>query len=223
MQTQAVEDYLKTIYELQAREKQVSTTALAERLGVAPASVTGMVKKLATMKLVVHQPYQGVTLTQAGEKIALEVVRHHRLVESYLSEALGVPWDQVHAEADKWEHVLSEDLEDRIDALLGHPTTDPHGAPIPGRDGSLPAGEFKRLVDLPVGETAVVAEVSDHDPALLRYLGEMGLYPQAIVAVIAAAPFEGPLTVRIGKTEHALGREVAGHILVSAGGVPPTP
>lgn len=222
MQTQAVEDYLKTIYELQAGDKQVSTTALAERLGVAPASVTGMVKKLATMKLVVHQPYQGVTLTRAGETIALEVVRHHRLVESYLSEALGVPWDQVHAEADKWEHVLSEDLEDRIDALLGHPTTDPHGAPIPARDGSLPAGEFRRLVDLPVGETAVVAEVSDHDPALLRYLGEMGLYPQVRVSVVSAAPFEGPLTVRVGKSEHALGREVAGHILVSAGRSPGT-
>jgi DtxR family Mn-dependent transcriptional regulator len=222
VQTQAVEDYLKTIYELQAGDKQVSTTALAERLGVAPASVTGMVKKLATMKLVVHQPYQGVTLTRAGETIALEVVRHHRLVESYLSEALGVPWDQVHAEADKWEHVLSEDLEDRIDALLGHPTTDPHGAPIPARDGSLPAGEFRRLVDLPVGETAVVAEVSDHDPALLRYLGEMGLYPQVRVSVVSAAPFEGPLTVRVGKSEHALGREVAGHILVSAGRSPGT-
>src|SRR3990172_692831 len=134
MQTQAVEDYLKAIYELQAGQKQVSTTALSERLAVAPASVTGMVKKLAALKLVDHQPYQGVTLKPAGEKIALEVVRHHRLVESYLSEALGVPWDQVHAEADKWEHVLSEDMEDRIDALLGHPTTDPHGAPIPGRE-----------------------------------------------------------------------------------------
>jgi DtxR family Mn-dependent transcriptional regulator len=215
VQTQAVEDYLKTIYGLQAGQAQVSTTALAERLGVAPASVTGMVKKLAGMKLVDHQPYQGVTLTPAGRKIALEVVRHHRLVESYLAEALGVPWDQVHAEADKWEHVLSEDLEDRIDAMLGHPTTDPHGAPIPSRDGSLPPGEFRRLVDVPPGETAVVAEVSDHDPALLRYLGDMGLYPQAKVSVIAAAPFEGPLTVRIGKAQHALGREVAGHILVT--------
>lgn len=215
MQTQAAEDYLKTIYELQAGQAQVSTTALAERLGVAPASVTGMVKKLATMKLVDHQPYQGVTLTPAGQKIALEVIRHHRLVESYLAEALGVPWDQVHEEADKWEHVLSEDLEDRIDALLGYPTTDPHGAPIPARDGTLPQGSFRRLVDVPPGESAVVAEVSDHDPALLRYLGEMGLYPQAEVAVVSAAPFEGPLTVRVGKSEHALGREVAGYILVS--------
>ncbi|HEX9676269.1 MAG TPA: metal-dependent transcriptional regulator [Anaerolineales bacterium] len=220
MQTQAVEDYLKAIYELQAGQKQVSTTALSERLAVAPASVTGMVKKLAAMKLVDHQPYQGVTLKPAGEKIALEVVRHHRLVESYLSEALGVPWDQVHAEADKWEHVLSEDMEDRIDALLGHPTTDPHGAPIPARDGSLPPGKFRRLVDVPPGETAVVAEVSDHDPALLRYLGEMGLYPRAEVKVVSAAPFEGPLTVRVGKAEHALGREVAGHILVSVSAAP---
>jgi DtxR family Mn-dependent transcriptional regulator len=217
MHTQAVEDYLKTIYELQTSAEKVSTTSLAERLGVAPASVTGMVKKLAGMKLLKHEPYHGVLLTKAGEKIALEVVRHHRLVESYLAEALGVPWDKVHEEAEKWEHVLSEEMEDRISAMLGNPTTDPHGAPIPARDGSLPQTALRHLSDLEPGERAVVAEVSDHDPELLRYLGELGLFPQTKVRMISAAPFRGPLTIEIGGQQHALGREVAGQVLVESG------
>ncbi len=217
MHTQAVEDYLKNIYELQASAEKVSTTSLAERLGVAPASVTGMVKKLAAMKLLKHEPYHGVLLTKAGEKIALEVIRHHRLVESYLTEALGVPWDKVHEEADKWEHVLSEEMEDRISAMLGNPTTDPHGAPIPARDGSLPETSLRRLSDLEPGERAVVAEVSDHDPELLRYLGEMGLFPQTKLRLISAAPFQGPLTIEIGGREQAVGREVAGQVLVESG------
>ncbi len=215
MQTQAVEDYLKTIYELQGLQQNVSTTALAERLNVAPASVTGMIKKLAGLKLVAHKPYKGVSLTKAGEKIALEVIRHHRLVESYLAEALGVPWDQVHEEAEKWEHVLSEDLEDRIDAMLGHPTTDPHGAPIPTREGTMPQAELLRLVDLEPGQAAVIAEVSDHDPALLRYFGDRGLYPEAELVLVSVEPFEGPLTIQIGSEQHVLGREIAGYIFVS--------
>ena len=217
MHTQAVEDYLKTIYELQASAEKVSTTSLAERLGVAPASVTGMVKKLAAMKLLRHEPYHGVQLTKAGERIALEVIRHHRLVESYLAESLGVPWDKVHEEAEKWEHVLSEEMEDRISAMLGNPTTDPHGAPIPARDGSLPDTSLRRLSELEPGERAVVAEVSDHDPELLRYLGEMGLFPQTKLRMISAAPFQGPLTIEIGGQEHAVGREVAGQVLVESG------
>jgi len=156
-------------------------------------------------------------LTKAGEKIALEVIRHHRLVESYLTEALGVPWDKVHEEADKWEHVLSEEMEDRISAMLGDPTTDPHGAPIPARDGSLPKTSLRRLSDLEPGERAVVAEVSDHDPELLRYLGEMGLFPQTKLRLISAAPFQGPLTIEIGGREQAVGREVAGQVLVESG------
>ncbi|MFQ5943192.1 MAG: metal-dependent transcriptional regulator [Anaerolineales bacterium] len=214
MQTQAVEDYLKTIYELQEEGGKVSTTRLSERLGVAPASVTGMVKKLASMKLVAHEPYQGVELTSAGAKIALEVVRHHRLVESYLAEALGVPWDKVHEEADRWEHVLSEEMEDLMDNKLGHPTTDPHGAPIPSRDGTMPKSNLRRLSELEPGEAAMIAEVSDHDAELLRYLGDLGLFPRTEVSVISSAPFDGPVTVRINGNEHALGREVASHILV---------
>ena len=215
LHTQAVEDYLKTICELQQRDGKVSTTALAEQLGVSPASVTGMVKKLAEMKLVGHEPYQGVALTKAGSKIALEVIRHHRLVELYLAEALGVPWDQVHEEAEKWEHVLSEELEERMDQALGRPTTDPHGAPIPSRDGKVVRRSSVRLTSLKPGQLAQVAEVSDHDAALLRYLGERGLYPKARVHVVAVEPYQGPVTVRVGDAQYALGREAAGHVYVT--------
>ncbi len=215
MHTQAVEDYLKAVYEIQREQGEVTTTALAERLDVSPASVTGMIKKLADMKLLTHEPYQGVTLTRAGLKIALEVIRHHRLVELYLTEALGVPWDQVHTEAEKWEHVLSEELEERMDALLGYPTADPHGAPIPSRDGTLTQPARLRLADMQAGQSAAVAEVSDHDPALLRYLGELGLYPKVHVTVMAVAPFHGPLTIRIGEVEHSIGHEAAQHVYVT--------
>ncbi len=215
MHTQAVEDYLKAVYEIQREQGEVTTTALAERLDVSPASVTGMIKKLADMKLLTHEPYQGVTLTRAGLKIALEVIRHHRLVELYLTEALGVPWDQVHTEAEKWEHVLSEELEERMDALLGYPTADPHGAPIPRRDGTLTQPARLRLADMQAGQSAAVAEVSDHDPALLRYLGELGLYPKVHVTVMAVAPFHGPLTIRIGEVEHSIGHEAAQHVYVT--------
>ena len=216
MQTQAVEDYLKTIYELQSESGKVSTTLLSDKLGVAPASVTGMVKKLASMQLLKHEPYHGVELTDTGKKIALEVIRHHRLVESYLAEALGVSWDKVHDEADRWEHVISEEMEDLIAAKLGHPTTDPHGAPIPTREGTMPDTSLRRLSELEPGEVATIAEVSDHDPELLRYLGEMGLFPNATISVVSTAPFEGPVTVKINGDEHALGREAASHILVES-------
>jgi DtxR family Mn-dependent transcriptional regulator len=214
MQTQAVEDYLKTIYKMQCKHGRVATSVLADCLSVTPASATGMVKRLANMRLVAYQPYQGVVLTEAGRKIALEVLRHHRLVELFLTEALGVPWDRVHDEAHKIEHVLSDDIADRIDAMLGYPTTDPHGAPIPTRDGIIDQPNLLRLADLQPGQRAVVAEVYDHDAALLRYLGELGLYPQTELYVTKVAPFEGPLTVRIGNAEHALGKEVANQVLV---------
>lgn len=218
MQTQTIEDYLKAIYELglEGPREKLATTALAERLGVSPATVTGTLKKLARLKLVIHKPYRGVELTEAGRKIALEVIRHHRLIELYLQQALGVPWDRVHAEAEKWEHVLSEELEDRIDEFLGHPTHDPHGAPIPTRDGTLPSAPEERLSlrELAPGQAAVVTEVSDHDPELLRYLGERGLYPNARVEVLAKEPFGGPLTVRVRAQEHVLGQEAARYVWV---------
>ncbi|MDX1531815.1 MAG: metal-dependent transcriptional regulator [Rhodothermales bacterium] len=213
--TQAVEDYLKTIYDLLRQGEAATTSARAERLGVTPASVTGMAKKLAGLNLVAHEPYRGVVLTEAGRKIALEVIRHHRLVELYLHEALGVPWDQVHAEAEKIEHVLSEELEARLDAALGHPTVDPHGAPIPSVDLELEEPERTPLAELEPGQRAVVAEVSDHDAELLRYLGGLGLYPQTPLEVVALAPFEGPLTVRVGGAEQTVGRRAAAYIFVT--------
>jgi DtxR family Mn-dependent transcriptional regulator len=215
MHTQAVEDYLKTIYEIEREQGKVATTVLAEQLGVAPASATGMIKKLAEMDLVAHEPYQGVLLTQTGRKIALEIIRHHRLIELFLAETLDVPWDQVHAEAHKIEHVLSEDLVDRIDAALGHPATDPHGAPIPTREGTIEQPLSRRLADLEPGREAVIIEVYDNDPALLRYLGELGLFPKVAVSVVRVGPFDGPVVVRVEETDHALGREVASQILVS--------
>jgi DtxR family Mn-dependent transcriptional regulator len=147
--------------------------------------------------------------------IALEVIRHHRLVERFLAEALGVPWDRVHEEAHKIEHVLSEDLEDRMDALLGHPATDPHGAPIPRADGTIDESASTRLAELQAGQSAVVAQVNDHDAALLRYLGELGLYPKSVVAVKAIASFDGLMTVQIGNRQHALSSAVANEIFVA--------
>ena len=220
MNSQAVEDYLKAIYKLQSSQPKVVTSALAEHLGVNPASATGMIKKLAESNLVSYERYQGVKLTPPGEKIALEVIRHHRLVELYLAEALSVPWDQVHDEAEKWEHVLSEDLEDRIDEILGYPTTDPHGAPIPSRDGDIEIRDTEFLSKLAEGDSAVIVEVSDHNTDLLRYLGKLQLYPQTIIRIISIAPFDQLITVRVGLSDDAtndfvIGQKVASSILVS--------
>jgi DtxR family Mn-dependent transcriptional regulator len=197
VQTQAVEDYLKAVYDLGASPPaRVTTTALAERLGVAAASVTGMVKKLAALGLVEHVLYGGVVLTDAGRRIAVETIRHHRLVETYLHAALGVPWDRVHDEAETWEHVLSEDLEARMDEVLGHPAFDPHGAPIPTPDLILHTREAFPLARLAVGQTATVAEVSDHDADLLRHVGAAGLYPGTRFTVETVAP-DGSVSVHL--------------------------
>jgi len=210
----AVQDYLKTIYKLQEDNGVVSTSALAEAMEVAAASVTGMVKKLAGLKLVRHNPYQGVTLTKAGEKMALEVIRHHRLLELYLAEALGYSWDKVHEEAERLEHVISEEFEDKIFEALGRPTRDPHGDPIPAKDGTLVAAEHDRLSDLEPGATGVIRQVSDSDAEMLRYLGTRGLIPNAPVEVLEKAPFNGPVTVKTRETSHVLGRDLAQHIRV---------
>lgn len=213
--SQSIEDYLKSIYEIESKGEKVTTSLLSEKLDVAPASITSMIKKLSERKLVTHKKYQGVKLTKAGLKIALEIVRHHRLIELYLKEALGVPWDQVHDEAEKWEHVLSEDLEDRIDEFLGHPTSDPHGSPIPDRDGKMIERECTNLVEIPTGEKVVIAEVSDHNPELLRYFGNMGLYPETEIKIVSVEPFEGPITLFVDGEEHSIGREAAKHIKVT--------
>lgn len=214
MLSEAVQDYLKAIYKLQERGGAVSTTALAEAMDVAAASATGMVKKLAGLKLVRHNPYQGVVLTKAGEKMALEVIRHHRLLELYLAEALGYSWDKVHEEAERLEHVISEEFEEKIFEALGRPTRDPHGDPIPAKDGTLAAGTHERLSDLEPGATGVIRRVSDSNAEMLRYLGTRGLVPDAAVEIVEKAPFNGPITVKTRETSHVLGRDLASHIRV---------
>ena len=212
--SQAMEDYLKAIYKLVAYQEQVPTSMLADYLGVAPASVTNMCKRLADLKLLIYEPYQGVRFSNAGQKLALEIVRHHRLIELYLAEALGVPWDQVHAEAEKLEHVISEDLEERMAAALGDPQFDPHGAPIPSRSGDVYHHESGYLVDMAVGDKLMIVEVDDNDPELLRYLGKLGLYPGTEIVLQAIAPFNGPLTLTVGDQEQSLGYQAATSILV---------
>ncbi|OGB94411.1 MAG: DtxR family transcriptional regulator [candidate division NC10 bacterium RBG_16_65_8] len=216
MLSQAVEDYLKAVFEVQRDHGKVATTVLAERMGVTPASATGMIKKLAGLKLVRHNPYQGVVLTRAGEKVALEVLRHHRLLELYLAEALGFTWDRVHEEADRLEHVISEEFEDKIFEALGRPTRDPHGEPIPAKDGRMPAADHEPLSELQPGATGVISQVCKSNPDMLRYLGERGLVPDAAVKVVEKAPFDGPITVRTREASHVLGRELAQHIQVEA-------
>ncbi len=213
----AVQDYLKTIYTLQEQGGAVSTSALAEAMGVAAASATGMVKKLAGLKLARHSPYQGVILSKAGEKMALEVIRHHRLLELYLAEALGYSWDKVHEEAERLEHVISEEFEEKIFEALGRPTRDPHGDPIPTKDGTLVAGSHERLSDMEPGATGVIRRVSDRNAEMLRYLALRGLVPDAAVEVVEKAPFNGPITVKAGKASHVLGRDLASHIHVESG------
>ncbi|HLF27828.1 MAG TPA: metal-dependent transcriptional regulator [Anaerolineae bacterium] len=210
-----IEDYLKTIYLLQDRAGGANTNAIAESLSVKPASVTGMIKKLAEMKLVSHAPYQGVTLTRAGEKIALEVIRHHRLIELFLIETLGYSWDEVHAEADRLEHVISEDFEARVAARLGNPEVDPHGDPIPGKDGHIATVKQKSLAELEHGQAGCITRVSDEHPEMLRYAAGLGLRPQVRVTLIDSEPFGGSLRVRVGKTERAIGRELARQVYVT--------
>jgi DtxR family transcriptional regulator, Mn-dependent transcriptional regulator len=218
--TPAVEDYLKAVYQCRAEEPNAPVTVqrLAERLAVSGPSVTNMAKRLAELGLVRHEPYRGVELTPAGERIALEVMRHHRLLERYLVEALGFSWDEVHEEADRLEHHISEAMEARLAAVLGNPTVDPHGDPIPGVDGSIPHVPEGRLLDLPPGGQAVVCRVADQDPERLRYLDRLGIRPGATVLLLEALPFDGPLRIRIGGDEQVLGRALGATILVALGG-----
>jgi DtxR family Mn-dependent transcriptional regulator len=207
--TSAVEDYLKAVYALDADGKRATTSALAERMHVSAPSATAMMKRLAELGLVERAPYRGVVLTEKGRLCALEVVRHHRLLERYLTDSLGMSLDEVHAEADRLEHVLSEELEARIDAALGYPTHDPHGDPIPDRKLRIADGAFRSLVDLGPGDSAIVARVPDGDAELLRYLAEIALVPGQALELTRSAPFGGPLTVRTESGEHAIARELA--------------
>jgi DtxR family transcriptional regulator, Mn-dependent transcriptional regulator len=214
--TVAVQDYLKAIYALEATGERVTTSALASRVGVSAPSATAMAKRLAELGLVERAPYRGVALTDEGRRGALEVLRHHRLLERYLADRLGLPLDQVHAEADRLEHALSEELEEKIDAELGYPTHDPHGDPIPDRELRLESGRDRSLVDLEPGERALVSRVPDDDPDLLRYLSELGLVPGSDVEVVVLAPFSGPVTVRTKNGDHAISRELADRIAAAA-------
>lgn len=215
MITQAVQDYLKVIYKLGESEESVTTNAIAERMSVSQASVTGMIKKMAELKLLSHTPYYGVALSEAGRKIALEIIRHHRLLERYLAEALGYSWDQVHDEAERLEHVISEEMEERMAEFLGHPRTDPHGAPIPTKEGFIAERESIPLTSAQSGEKVRVEQVSDRDPEMLRYLGKIGIYPDVELNIVEKAPFGGPLTVKVGKQQHHLGEGLTDNILIS--------
>lgn len=215
--TAAMEDYLKEIFHL-SMDGPVGTQALADRLGVAAPSVTSMVKRLSEMQLVIHSPYHGIDLTPAGRTVAVEVVRHHRLLELYLAEFLDVPWDQVHAEAERLEHVISEELESRIAAKLGDPTHDPHGDPIPSQDGTVPSRAVRSLTQLTSGESGRVAQITMQDGPVLQYLATLGIRPGVAVSVRSVAPFGGVVTVQVGDGadgSSALGAELAQHILVS--------
>jgi DtxR family Mn-dependent transcriptional regulator len=213
----AVEDYAKAIYQLGERSGgAVSTNALADRLDVTPASASGMVRKLDELGLVQHVPYKGVQLTAAGTRVALEVLRHHRLLETYLAENLGVPWDRVHDEAEVLEHVLSEELEALIAAKLGNPTHDPHGDPIPSADLVIEDEPTESLAAAETGATGVFVRISDSDPEMLRYLTERGIAPGDEFAVVEKQPFDGPLFVRFGATVHVLGGALAGAMRVQA-------
>jgi DtxR family transcriptional regulator, Mn-dependent transcriptional regulator len=208
--TEAEENYVKAIYALHLRgQGPVSTNALADRLGVTPASASGMVKKLAERGLARHVPYKGVELSSEGEAVALEVLRHHRLLELYLSESLGVPWDRVHDEAEVLEHVLSEELEELIATKLGDPTHDPHGDPIPTRDLHIEEGETCPLDSLRPGETGKFVRVSDSDPGMLRWLAERGISPGDRFEVVDRQPFDGPLFVRFDQDVQVLGGGLA--------------
>lgn len=218
--TPRISDCLKLIHAMQERGQKVSTSAVSEQLGVSDATATMMFKDFAAAGWVEHVPYRGVRLTPLGERKAIEVIRHHRLLELYLARELGYSWDKVHAEADRLEHVISEEFEDKLDALLGYPTVDPHGDPIPSKDGTIAARKGRTLGQLRDGEIAQILRVSDQDPEKLCYLGQLGLYPETKVQIVERAPFGGPLRVRVGEgdeqKEHLLGPELAGEIVVSA-------
>jgi DtxR family transcriptional regulator, Mn-dependent transcriptional regulator len=226
--TAPVEDYLKAIYELERQAARsadrahvespgaAGTTEIAERLAIAPASVSGMVRRLAEQGLLTHERYHGVRLTDAGRRAALKTLRRHRVLEAYLARALGVPWDEVHAEAERLEHAVSDALIDRMADALGEPVVDPHGAPIPTRDGTVDERRMPSLAELDVGARAIVVRVSDDDPAVLRYLTELGLTPGVRVRIAARAPFGGPISVQTPKGRRDIGPTLASQLYVES-------
>jgi DtxR family transcriptional regulator, Mn-dependent transcriptional regulator len=223
MVTRAVEDYLKAIYKLQQAGARATTNAVADRMSLRAASVTAMLQQLSEQGLVDYLPYKGASLTEAGESAALRVIRRHRLIEQYLHQFLGVPWDRVHDEAERLEHVLSPYLEERLDAALGHPSFDPHGDPIPSSAGVLPVQDLMPLIELPEGTPATVRRISDRNPDLLRYVDSLGIVPEATITVTSRNPFDGLTFVQVTTpsspeehpTQQVIGSETARNVFVS--------
>lgn len=214
--TISIQDYLKNIYELTESGEAASTNALARKLKISAPSVTGMIQKLASAEpaLVEYQKHQGVTLTKEGQRAALEVIRHHRLLEAWLVQTLGYSWDEVHEEAERLEHVISEDFEERIAAAMGHPVRDPHGELIPTADLTMPLDDSTPLAALRPGQRATIQRVPASDPDLLRYLEERGLIPGAQVEVKEYSPFDHNLTVKVGRKSLVLGLSITNKVFV---------
>ncbi len=217
--TISIQDYLKNIYELTENGESASTNALAKKLNIRPASVTGMMQKLASAKpaLVEYQKHQGVRLTKQGRKAALEVIRHHRLLEAWLVQTLGYSWDEVHEEAERLEHVISENFERRIATAMGHPTRDPHGELIPTADLRMPEDDTIPLSALRPNQTGVIQRVKAGDAELLRYLNELGLVPGARIEIREYSPFDHNLTVKVGRKSPVLGLNITNKIFVEEG------
>jgi DtxR family Mn-dependent transcriptional regulator len=210
-----VEDYLKAIYDLERSGTAAETNAIAKRLSIAPASVSGMVRRLARQGLITHERYHGARLTAAGRKAALQTIRRHRVIEAYLTTALGYSWDRVHDEAERLEHAASDELIDRMAKAIGEPETDPHGAPIPSREGTLKEKAAVPLASLAVGAVARVERVSDDSAERLRYLAELGMVPGTTVKVVERAPLDGPITLRVDSAKKTIGADLAAQILVT--------
>ena len=207
--SQAVEDYLKTIYHLKQEEASVTTKAISEEMGISAASVTNMVKKLVKMGILHHTPYQEITLNRRGEKIALAVIRRHRLLETFLKEVLGYRLDQIHEEAERLEHVISEKFVKSMDEVLDRPATDPHGSPIPSQDGKIVVPYLIPLTSVDVGQSAVIRRLSHRDPERLQYMENLGLLPNVEIKILEKKPFKGPLLIQI----QAKRKEIIGHNL----------
>lgn len=217
--TGPVEDYLKVIYELELRGGVAGTNEIAAALRIAAPSVSGMIRRLSGQGLVTHEPYRGVQLTREGRRAALRTIRRHRVIESYLTQALGYPWDRVHDEAERLEHAASDELIDRMAAAIGEPETDPHGAPIPSREGTMGAEPaLSPLAELAAGAQARIARVGDRDGERLRYLSNLGMAIGAEVELVSREPYDGPITLKVGGKRRVIGPELARHIFVEPAG-----
>ncbi len=214
--SEKMRDYLKAIHSLRVGEERVAVSVVADHLGVAVASVSNMVKRLAELDLVRHTPYKGIDLTEAGEQEALRLIRAHRLIELFLTEVVGLQWDEVHDEAERLEHAVSDRLVERIAELLGHPTVDPHGDPIPTEEGLVDEEALPDLTELEVGQRAEIRRVTAQDPAMLQYLSSVGLTPDKTITVMEKGPFEGPLTLLIDGAQRVIGWKVAQEVQVVA-------